>query len=68
MGNKESKVERKPWYTCIHTSLESPRTRILVNPFSSAYFNPRIMARYSAALHVAMPKPSRNLQLYKWER
>lgn len=50
--------------TCIQTSLESPRTRILVKPFSSAYLNPNIMARYSAALFVLTPKPSRNLQIY----
>lgn len=49
----------------MQTSLESPITRILVNPLLRANLNPRIIARYSATLFVAIPKPSRNLQIYK---
>nr|GMD28891.1 hypothetical protein Iba_chr08eCG11570 [Ipomoea batatas] len=36
---------------------------MLVNPLLSAYFKPKIMARYSAALFVATPKPSRSLHV-----
>jgi len=49
----------------MQTSLESPRIRIPVNPFLRAYFIPNIIARYSAALLVATPTPSRNLQIFK---
>lgn len=52
----------------MQTSLESPRTRTLVKPFPSAYFNPNIKARYSATLLVAMPKPSRSLQILTYEK
>lgn len=53
------------WPTCMQTSLESPWIRIPVNPFLRAYFIPNIIARYSAALFVAIPTPSRNLQIFK---
>lgn len=49
----------------MQTSLESPRTRILVKPLRRAYLNPKIIARYSATLLVVVPKPSRNRQTYK---
>lgn len=49
----------------MQTSLESPRIQIPVNPFLRAYFIPNIIARYSAALFVAIPTPSRNLQIFK---
>ncbi|KAJ0825590.1 hypothetical protein HanRHA438_Chr17g0804871 [Helianthus annuus] len=52
----------------MQTSLESPKTRILVNPLLRAYLNPSITARYSATLFVAIPNPSRNLQIYKKEK
>lgn len=51
--------------TCMQTSLESPTTHILVNPLLRAHLNPNIIARYSATLLVAIPKPSRNLYNYK---
>lgn len=50
---------------CMQTSLESPTTLIPVNPLLRAYLNPKIIARYSATLLVAIPNPSRNLQNYK---
>lgn len=49
----------------MQTSLESPWIQIPVNPFLRAYFIPNIIARYSAALFVAIPTPSRNLQIFK---
>lgn len=57
-GNTKPINEKKK-YTCIQTSLESPCTRICLNPLSSAYLSPKMTARYSAALFVATPKPSR---------
>lgn len=47
----------------MQTSLESPLIRMPVNPFLRAYLIPNIIARYSAALLVAIPAPSRNLQI-----
>lgn len=32
--------------------------------FKSIYLNPKIKAQYLATLHVVMPKPSCNLQIY----
>ena len=40
-------------------------TLIRINPFLRAYFIPNTIARYSAALLVATPTPSRNQQIFK---
>lgn len=47
----------------MQTSLESPRTRMFLHPFSRAYLSPNIIARYSATLLVAVPTPSRNIHI-----
>lgn len=54
-----------PLQTCMHTSLESPWTRMCLYPSLRACFNPKSTARYSATLFVAIPTPSRNQHTYQ---
>ena len=61
-------MEKEKRQTCIQTSLESPRTRMCLYPFLRACFKPKITARYSATLFVAMPTPSLNRQTYQASR
>ena len=49
----------------MQTSWESPRARMRLMPFLRAYFIPKIKARYSATLLVAMPTPSRKWITYQ---
>ncbi len=62
---KENRSYRIKQQTCIQTSLESPWTRMCLYPFLTACLKPKITARYSATLFVAMPTPSRNRQTYQ---
>lgn len=64
---KKKRKNRKR-QTCIQTSLESPWTRMCLYPSLMACFKPKITARYSATLFVAMPTPSLNRQTYQASR